>query len=193
MGGLATMTKTPGILLFVAYGLTFLESLIKTKKFNWHWFGIFLIPLGLIAVFGLYAIQYNDFFAFFNTGAFVPMPYIFSVFNFRAKWVTTPWLEEIIFYFFLYGLTVYSLKDSKYRGLFYFSLVFFLAILFVQHRDIPRYSLPLWPLACIAFEKFFTSKKYTVIFIILLAAIYLYAWNFVLFNTMPISNWKPYL
>ncbi len=192
-GGLATTCKTPGILLFAAYGLAFLESFIKTKKINWNWFGIVLIPLGLFAVFGLYAVQYNDFFAYFHTGGFVPMPYPFSVFNFRAKWVSTAWLEEMIFYFFLYALTVYSLKDSKYRGLFYFSLVFFVAILFVQHRDIPRYTLPLWPLACVAFEKFFTSKKFLSVFGVLLIAVYLYAWNFILFNIMPISNWKPYL
>jgi len=173
--------------------LTILESLIKTKKFNWHWFGIILIPFGLFAVFSLYAFQYHDFFAYFHTGGVVPMPYIFSVFNYKAKWVSTPWLEEMIFYFFLYGLTVYSLKNSKYRSLFYFSLVFFLAVLFIQHRDIPRYSLPLWPMAVIAFEKFFTSKKFIIIFLFLIFAVYLYAWDFVTFNISPVSNWKPYL
>jgi len=192
-GSLTTMTKTPGILLFFAYSLVFLEKTIKTKKINWQWLSIFLIPLGLLAVFGFYALQYGDFFAYFNTGGFVPMPYPFSVFNFRAKWVGTAWIEEIIFYFFLYGLTVYIFKDFKYRSFFYFSLVFYVALLFVQHKDIPRYSLPLWPLALVALEKFFTSKKFLIVFIFLLPAIYLFAWNFIVYNIMPISNWKPYL
>jgi len=193
LGAFATATKVPGILLFAAYGLTIVEAFVKTKKINWNWLGIFLIPLGLAAVFFLYSLQYKDFFAYFHTGGVVPMPYPFSVFNYKAKWVTTGWLEEIVFYFFIYGLTVYSLIKSKHRALFYYSLVFFVAILFIQHRDISRYSLPLWPMAIVAFERFFTSKKFMVVFIVLLFAVYLYGWNFILFNLMPISNWKPYL
>lgn len=192
-GGLATMTKAPGILLFAGYGLVFIERLLKVKKFNWNWLGILLIPLGLLLVFGIYAIQYGDFFAFFHGNASVPMPYIFSVFNWKAKWVGTAWLEEIIFYFFMYGLTVINLKDSKYRSFFYFSLVFFIATAFIQHRDISRYSLPLWPLTLIAFENFFTSRKFLIIFLILLPAIFLYAWNFLLYNAMPISDWAAFL
>lgn len=192
-GGLAAITKTPGILLFVAYGLALIERWLKTKKINWRSLGIIFIPLGLLGVFGLYYKQFGDFFGYFHTGGVVPMPYVFSVFNYQAKWVTTAWLEEMIFYFFLYGLTVYSLKKSKYRSFFYFSLVFYLAILFVQHRDIPRYSLPLWPMALVAFEKLFVSKKFQIVFAMLLIAVFLYSWNFIIFNVMPISNWKPYL
>ncbi|EKE15482.1 MAG: hypothetical protein ACD_12C00002G0001, partial [uncultured bacterium] len=140
--------------------------------------GIVLIPLGLLGVFGLYAKQYGDFFAYFHSGDNIHLTFPFAVFNFQKNWVGTAWLEEIIFYYFIYGLAVITLKDSKYRSFFYFSLVFFMATLFVQHRDISRYSLPLWPLALIAFEKFFTSKKFLIIFIILLPAIFLFAWNF---------------
>ena len=93
----------------------------------------------------------------------------------------------------MYGLAIFNLKDSKYRSFFYFGLVFFTATLFVQHRDISRYFLPLWPLALIAFEKFFTSKKFLIIFIILLPAIFLYAFNFLLYNVMPISDWSAFL
>jgi 4-amino-4-deoxy-L-arabinose transferase-like glycosyltransferase len=192
-GGLATMTKTPGILLFFSYVLVFLEKIIKTKKINWRWIGVFLIPLGLLAVFVIYAFQYKDFFAYFNSGDNIHLFYPFSVFNYKANWVGTAWLEEMIFYFFLYALTVYSWKDSKYRSFFYFSVIFYTAILFVQHKDIPRYSLPLWPMALISFEKFFTSKKFLIVFLFLLPAIYLFAWNFIVYNIMPISNWQPYL
>lgn len=191
-GGLATMTKIPGILLFPAFGLVILEKVIVTKKTNGNWLGILLIPLGLAAVFGLYYLQYSDFFAYFHTGYTVPMPYPFSAFNHSQQWVGTAWLEEIIFYFFLYLLTVFSLKNCRYRSLYYFAFVFLVATTFVQHRDISRYSLPLWPLACIAFEKFFTSKKFLLALLILLPAIYLYAWNFLTFNIMPITEWKIY-
>lgn len=192
-GGLATITKTPGILLFGAYGLVFIERWIKEKKFDWSWLGIVLIPLGLLGLFVFYAIQYKDFFAYFNSGDNIHLVYPFSVFDFKKPWVGTAWLEEVLFYFFLYGLTVFSLKNYKHRSFFYFSAVFFAATIFVQHRDISRYSLPLWPMAVVAYERFFTSKKFLIVFLILLPAIYIYAWNFLGYNVMPISDWRPFL
>ncbi len=191
-GGLATATKTPGILLFVGFVLVLLERFIREKKFDWKSIGIIGIPLGLIAVFTLYYFQYHDFFAYFHTGGVVQMPYPFSAFNSQSRWVGTAWLEDILLYFFLYGLTVVTLFRSKLRSLFYFSLIFFIAIIFVQHRDISRYSLPLWPMACIAFEKFFTSKRFLLVLIFLLPAIYLFSWNFIAYNIMPISDWRPF-
>lgn len=192
-GGLATATKTPGILLFGAYCLVFIEKMIKEKKIERKWFSIIFIPLGLIAVFFLYFFQTGDFLAYFKSGDNIHLVYPFSVFDFKKNWVGTAWLEDVLFYFFLYGLTVYQLKDSKYRSFFYFSLVFFSAILLVQHRDIARYSLPLWPLTLIAFEKFFTSKKFLIIFFILLLGIFLYAINFISYNIIPIGEWKAFL
>ncbi len=192
-GGLATMTKSPGILLFFAYTLSIIENYWKTKKINWQWLGILLIPLGLLAVFSLYWYQYGDFFAYFHSGDNLHLYGLFSVFNFRANWIGTAWLEDIILYFFLYGLTVIYLFRLPNRSFFYYSLIYFLAIISVQHRDIPRYSLPLWPMALIAFEKFFTSKKFLIVFLFLLPGIYLFAWNFIIYNIMPVSNWLPYL
>lgn len=193
MGGLATMAKLPGILLLPAFMLVLAERYYKTKKFDYASLSLVLIPVGLLAVCLLYLLQYHDFFAYWHTGYVVPMPYPFAAFNQSARWVGTSWLEEVIFYFAMYGLTAVYLKDSKYRSFFYFSLVFFIGLLFVQHRDISRYSLPLWPLACIAFEKFFTSRKFLIVLAVLLPGIYLYAWNFMQTNVMPISNWAPFM
>jgi len=193
LGALSVMTKTPGILLFGAYGLVFLERLIQGKKFNPQWLWTTLIPAGLLAVFGLYKLQYNDFFAYFHTGGVVPMVYPFSVFNASGRWVQTVWLEEILLYFFLYLMAIIVLKDSKYRSLFYFPLLFFIAGIFVQHRDLSRYLLPIWPFALIAFEQTFTSRKFRYAFYLLLPAIYLYAWNFLLGNIIPVSDWRPFL
>lgn len=192
-GALATMTKAPGILLFGAFFLTIVEKAIRYKKWQWSKFWIFLIPLGLLGVFTFYQYRYGDFLAYFHTGGVVPMSYPFSVFNWKIIWVGTAWLEDIIFYLFLYILTVVYLYQSKYRSFFYFSLIFLLGIISVQHRDIARYSLPLWPLACIAFEKLFTSKKFLIAIIIVLPAIFFYAWNFLSYNVMPIADWKPFL
>lgn len=152
-----------------------------------------MIPLGLLGVFGLFGLQYKDFWAYFHSGDNIHLVAPFSAFNYQKTWVGTAWMEEVIFYFFLYALTILTLWRSSRRSFFYFSLVFFIATVFVQHRDISRYSLPLWPLACIAFERFLTSKKFAVVFVVLLPAIYLYAMNFLLYNGMPVSNWRPFL
>lgn len=192
-GALSVATKTPGILLFASYGLVFLEELIKTKKIKSSWFWIFLIPAGFFAVCGLYAWQMGDVLAYFHSGDNIHLVSPFSVFDFQKNWVGTAWLEEIVFYFIMYGLAIYQLKDTKYRSFFYFAIVFLTATLFVQHRDISRYSLPLWPLACIAFADFFTSRKFLTVASIMLLGIYLYAWNFLIYNVMPINEWLPFL
>ncbi|MCS7093048.1 MAG: hypothetical protein NZL96_01285 [Patescibacteria group bacterium] len=194
-GGLSTMTKTPGILLFGVYLLVFLERMISKKKIEIkrEWWGIGLIPLALLLVFVFYFLRTGDFFAYFNSGDNIHLVHPFAVFDYKKNWVGTAWLEDVLFYFFLYGLVVYSLRKIKFRSFFYFSLIFFLAILFVQHRDISRYSLPLWPMAVIAFEGFFTSREFLLVFLFLLLAIFLYAVNFASYNLIPLTQWQPFL
>ncbi len=193
MGGLAVLTKTPGILLFVAYFLTLIEQHIKNKKISMANIWILIIPASLAGLFYFYHVRTGDFMAYFHTGGVVPMLYPFAAFNYQAKWVGTAWLEDIVLYLCIYLAAVVQLKDTKYRSFFYFGITFFVATIFVQHRDISRYILPMWLLACIAFERYLTSKKFLIVLILLLPAIYLYAWNFMLFNIMPVSNWAPFL
>jgi hypothetical protein len=169
------------------------EDFLKYKKLQLSWIGISLIPLGLLSVFTIYWVQYGDFFAYFHSGDNIHLVYPYAAFNFQKTWVGTAWLEDVVFYFFLYISTVIALYNTRHRSLFYFAVVFLTATLFVQHRDIARYSLPMWPLTCIAFEKQITNKKFLIAFLILAPAIYLYAWNFMLYNIMPISDWTAYL
>lgn len=192
-GGLAVMTKSPGILLFGAYSLVIAEKLYKEKKVDYHWSWILLIPVGLLAVFLIYWFRMGDFFAYFNSGDNIHLVFPYSVFDFQKTWIGTAWLEDTLFYFVLYGLTVLALWRSKHRSFFYFSVVFFLATLFIQHRDISRYSLPLWPMALIAHEKFFTSRKFLIVFGVVLFGIFMYTWNFIIYNIMPIADWAPFL
>ncbi len=193
-GGLSAMTKTPGVILFGAYFLVFIERYVRTKKVEWKgYLSVSLIPLGILAVFLIYLKQYGDFFAYFHSGDNFHLVTPFAAFNSLAKWVRSAWLEDIVFYFFIYALSLFYLRQLKYRSFYYFGATFFIATLFIQHRDIARYALPLWPLACIAFEKFFTSKKFLFALALILPGIYLYAINFILSNTMPVANWKPFL
>lgn len=194
-GALATITKSPGILLFIIYLLFFIEQYLKTKKLKIEWFWIVLIPSGFLLVFLLYFKQYGDFWAYFHSGDNIHLVFPpFSVFNFQTKWVGTAWLEEIIFIIFFYLMAIFKLYQKReLKPIFYFMLVFFLAIISVQHRDISRYSLPILPFGLVAFEEFFTSKKFIAVLILLLPAIYFYAWNFMLYNVVPIADWKPFL
>lgn len=193
LGALAVATKLPGILLFVTYGLVYLERYISNKEFSWKSLYIFIVPVGLLGVFGLYAIQYNDFLAYFHTNAVVPLVSPYAVFNQAAKWVGTIWLEDAIFYFGIYAATIIALRNSIHRSFYYFAIVFFVATTFVEHRDIARYSLPLWPFAVIAAEKIITSKRFLLASAIIIPAIYLYAWNFIGHNVAPIADWKAFL
>lgn len=200
LGGLSVMTKTPGILLFPAYFFALVEThIVATKGTTWRrifdvkYLPLLLVPVGLLAVFGIYALQYGDFLAYFHSGDNVHLLYPYSVFSSAASWVGTAWLEDVLFYFTLYAATVITLWNSKHRSFFYFALVFFSATLFVQHRDISRYSLPLWPLAAIAFEHILTSRKALIVGGVILIGIYMYAWNFLGANVMPISEWLPFL
>lgn len=195
LGGLATMTKSPGILLTFGYGLFILEEIYRTRKINWNYLGIILIPGGLLAICIIYYFQLGDFFAYFNSGDNIHLVFPpFSVFNQEAHWVGTAWLEEIVYLYFFYLAAIFKIKDIKeLRQSFYFMVVFFLAIISVQHRDISRYSLPLLPFSLIAFENFFTSKKFLFVLLLLLPAIYFYGWNMALHNVAPITDWKPFL
>lgn len=191
MGGLTVLTKSPGILLFGAYGLWILEEYFRTKKVQIAWVGLLLIPLSLIGLFGWYAYASGDFFAYFHSGDNIHLIFPpFQVFDANARWVGTGWLEDILFVYLFYLLTLFSLYTiKKLRAAFYFTVLFFIAIISVQHRDIARYSLPLLPFGLIAHEQFFTSKKFILVLIILLPALYIYAWNFILFNQAPITDW----
>jgi len=217
-GALAIMTKTPAALLLVAYLGIILQDFMKDKKIDWRWLWLGLIPGGLLLVFAWYGRQYGDFLVYFHSGDNLHLLFPpFKVFNFQKNWVDTGWLEEVLFVYFFYGLTLVelwpesrmsswitrifsNLKEVFQRNqtrvnqvFFYFTLVFFISLISVQHRDIARYSIPLLPIALITFERFFTSKKFIIVLVFLLPAIYLYAWNFMLFNIAPITDWVPFL
>ena len=171
------MTKLPGILLFPAFGLIEAFKSIVAEKFEKRSLWLLVIPAGLGAVCLIYQQQMGDLLAYWNTGYVVPMPYPYSAFNAGERWVGTHWLEELALYFVLYGLTVVYAYKHRVKSLFYVSLVFFIGLIFVQHRDISRYALPLWPITCIIFRNLTQRKLCYILFIA--PAIYLYAWTFI--------------
>lgn len=199
IGALAQLTKSPGILLFAGYGVYFLLDVISKKKIEAKtWFKaipLLLIPLVVLPLFWFYKIRTGDFFAYFNSGdnfhLFFPP---FSIFSPQGQfWTGEFWLEEIIWLWLVYGLGVVSLWKKNLKPEACFAGIFFASTLFVAHRDVARYILPIAPLVLVGLSDQIVKKEFGWILILLILPIYLYSWNFVLNNVAPIADWTPYL
>src|SRR3989344_4133326 len=134
-GGLATLTRSPGILLFVSYVLFLVFQVVKDRNLfrpsKWPWkgiLGILVIPLFLLGLFLFYGFKTGDFFAYFHSGDNIHLSFPpFQVFNAAKVWDGEFWLEDII-YIYLFGLLgVFGLYAKKLYPLFFFALIYFLA------------------------------------------------------------------
>lgn len=202
-GALSVATKPPGILLFAAMGLALLHEYFAQYKNNpkhkWYQFRfaafpVLLLPLGLVSVFFLFASQYGDFWAYFKSGDNIHLFWPpFQVFNSSAFWVGTFWLEDIIWWLLLAAGGLGLLYQQQRNLLFYYFLVFFTSLLFVQHRDIARYAIPLAPLLVIAYSRYLATPLAKKVVLFLILPIYLYAINFISNNAVPISDWTKLL
>jgi Gpi18-like mannosyltransferase len=204
-GAVAQLTKSPGILLFVSYLAFLLIPVIKNKIFvpagKWienlnlrKTYPILLIPLSLIAVFGFYKIVQGDFWAYFHSGDNIHLIFPpFQIFNYTAPWVGTFWLEEIIFIYLFGAIGVYKLFQKKEFMLGTFGVIFFFLSLFIAHRDLMRYSLPLMPCLFVAFSDTLVKKEFKIGLLVIIIPIYLYCLAFISQNVMPIANWSPFL
>lgn len=188
---LAEATKTPAVILLLAFTV---HSVInrKIKNIIPHWI---LVSSVLLVIFSLYKVQTGDFLAYFHSGDNRHLSIIpYQVFLSNQTWVQSIWLEEILYIFMLSILAVYRLyKKYKLDISTIFASLFFLAIIFVGHRDISRYASPIYPFLYLAFAPILGHKYAKVIFLLLLPAVILYAINFIFGNTAPIANWAPYL
>jgi hypothetical protein len=155
---------------------------------------LLIIPLALIGVFFLYKFTMGDFFAYFHSGDNIHLGFPpFQIFNYSANWVGTFWLEEIIFIYAIGALGIIKLFQKKEYALASFTSIFYLMILFVSHRDLLRYFLPVIPFLYAAFSDFLIKKEVKIIAAILIVPVYLYSLAFISQNVMPLSNWAPFL
>lgn len=191
-GSLGILSKVKAGFLFPAFVASSMEEMfVKKQSFKPSYALAALIPLTLCALFGYFYYQTGDFFAFLvaekGNSLFVTFP--FAQFNHDAVWAQSIWLEDVVFYFAAMILLTVTLFYSKQnRSWFYFSLFYTAFLIFVPQRDITRFSYPLYPLFLLTFEKFFTSKHFKIVLILLLPAIYFYTLNFILHNQAPIAN-----
>lgn len=191
-GLFAQITRPPGILLFIAlalYIIVFKKGLLNRLKY----FPLLIIPLGLLAIFYLYSQTLGDFWAYFHSGDNIHLTFPpFKVFNKQQFWVGEIWLEDIIYIFILGFLGGLLLLKQKLLPLAFFVLTYLSFSTLIAHRDISRYTLPIFPFLLIAFEKALTSREFKIILPIILLAIYLYSQNFLIANVAPIPNLSVY-
>lgn len=196
-GAFAQLTRPPGVLLFIALSLYILWKIIY-QRFSFtkaviNYFPLLFIPLTLLSIFYWFSVTYQDFFAYFHSGDNIHLTFPpFQVFNKDQFWVGDIWLEDIVYVFILGFLAGIMLWKQKLYPLAFFVLTYLTASIFVAHRDISRYVLPIFPICLIAFEKVLTSREFKIILPIILLAIYLYAQNYILLNTAPIPNLETF-
>ena len=183
-GALAVITKSPGILLFPAF--------VVASKFDRKIWPTLLIPFSLILLFMFFKVQTGDFWAYFHTGDNIHLQVLpFKVFDSRQPWVGDFWLEDILWVYLIGGIGVWrAWKKNRVWG--WFGLVYYLLILFVSHRDISRYSLPLVPVVLLGLSEVFAKKEVRWAVALLTIPAFFYTLNFLSHNTVAISNWAPF-
>jgi len=203
-GAVAQLTKSPGILLFVAYGLALIYPEIKrlsVSKFA-KWEGVdikkiyplLLIPAALLAVFVIYQIRLNDFLAYFHSGDNIHLMFPpFSIFNYSSPWVGTFWLEEVIFVYLFGLLGLFNMIKNKDTIVAWVSGIFLFSLFFVTHRDIIRYVLPIVPFLLLTFSPYLIKREFKIAFFFLIIPVYLFSLAYISQNVMPISDWAPFL
>ena len=203
-GAVAQLTKSPGILIFIAYFLYLMFPKIKRAAISAKafltlghlkkYYGLTLIPLALLGLFAFYKLRMNDFFAYFHSGDNIHLFFPpFQVFNYQAPWVGTFWLEDVVFTYLIIGLGIAQLIKKRLYLLAWVAGIYFFSLLFVAHRDILRYALPVIPFMIAGYADTLITKEFRVVMFFLLIPIYLFSLGFIAQNTMPISNWAPFL
>ena len=201
LGGVAVMTRSPGILLFGGYLLALFskrESLVMSAK---RLVPYLLIPLALLGVWVFYGFSYQDPLAYFKAGVSMNIHFPpFLAFGNNQTWVTDMWRDDIFYVYLVFGagLTFFqknwlAKKSFSRMSTFYFGVIYLVALFFVAHRDIARYSLPIAPIVIAGYGKYLTDKRLAWLLILLLIPVYLLGWQFVLSNIQPVSDWSALL
>ena len=204
-GAVAQFTKPPGILLFIAYILAIsfpiFKKLALTSFSNLSHHIMFkkrlpllLIPIALTLIFIFYSQKFGSFFAYFKSGDNIHLFFPpFQIFNYSQPWVNTFWLEDIIFIYLLGVLGIFKLIEKKEYDIAWFVGVFFFTLIFISHRDLLRYALPIIPFLFVAFSETISSKYFKIAMAVIVIPIFLNCIAFISQNVMPISDWGPLL
>jgi len=195
MGSLAVLTRSPGIILFMAYFFstwymvrgTWLE---KIKEFIPY----LLIPLTLLGLWVYYGFVFGSFWSYFQVGGNINLYYPFAVFASNMPWVGEIWLEDIVYLtaFMVTGIFLF-IKRKGFSAATLFAILYATFTLCVAHRDLARYSIPIMPFVIAGWSEIIPNKVVKLLGYILVIPIFLYAWQFVLSNYQVVADWTKYL
>ena len=188
LGALAVLTRSPGILLFGAYALAYFRTPSRLLPY-------LLMPAALLGLFGFYGYRYGSPLAYFQSGDNLHLFFQpFQIFSNTQSWITDIWREDIIYLYLFYGIGV-SLIARKFGVIKLFGYTYGAVLLFVAHRDLARYALPLAPVALLGYGPLIAKipSKFYYLFLIVLLPIFLLGWQFVLGNVQPINDWGIFL
>lgn len=201
MGAMAVITRSPGILLFAAYIINPIFTSVKSGKVLWKSILPYLaIPISLLSLWAFYGIIFGDFLTYFKVGGNINI-YLppFSIFGSHFDWVSGMWLEDIIYTYIFYIVGIFLFfknwisQDDNLTVIGYFAGIYTTMILFVVHRDIARYFLPIAPIIIAGYSSFLQSKYVKYLLISMMIPIALYSWNFILNNVQPVMDWSKLL
>ena len=191
-GAAAVLTRSPGILLLGVYLLLIswefyraaprppVMSVLRRQLLP-------MAPFALapILLFGLYHMQYGDFFAYFHSGDNVHL----TGAPFASIWPSSVgynWSEATLWIYFLNAVGIMLLWRAGRHDLALFAAAFYLPLIFVAHHDLVRYMLPIFPLSLlIGYERLIVAKEFKLAMVLIVPAIYIYTWSGVQTNLAP--------
>jgi len=186
LAALASITRIFGILLLTSYFITIIhERKFKLLKL------LPIIPFMLLLTFIYYHFIYGDFFAYFRYNGAVMSSFPINIFRI---YVGAKDAHSSEYYFVLYAINILGIAQLwRKKETFYFSAMYFIAMLFVVHLDLSRYMLPLAPFAlAIGFDNLL-SKRSAAIVLTLIPLIYFYTWGFIPTNVILDWVWNDLL
>ncbi len=200
-GALAVITRSPGILLFIAYMITPFSLWLKTGKVDWKKIlPYLLIPSALVGLWIYYGVVFGDFWAYFKVGGNINLYFPpFMIFGSGFDWISGMWREDIIYTYIFYatGILIFYrnkyTKDSSLEPITHFGLIYLIMLFFIVHRDLSRYALPIAPIAIAGYSHYLESKYVKWGLAILIIPVFLYSWNFIINNVQPIMDWSSFL
>ena len=193
-GAAAVLTRSPGILLLGVYFLLIAWEHYRATP-RPPWLSVVrrqILPMAPFALaplllFGLFQMQYGDFFAYFHSGDNIHL----TGAPFASIWpsdVGYNWSEASLWIYFLNAVGILLLWRAGHYDLALFAAALYVPLIFVAHHDLVRYMLPIFPLSLlIAYQRLIGAWEFKLAMVLIVPAIYIYTWSGVQTNLAPVD------